>query len=570
VPPDRRLVPRLATLVLAVVGGGVLSLAFPDVGWWPAAPVAVALLLVVLRRDHAGWNLLVGWVFSFVFFLIHLEFAQFAVGPVPWLLLSAAEALAVGLVSAVWTWLRRLGPVSGRPWLLVPIVATLWTGAEELRAVWPFGGFPWGRLAFSQATSPIGHLAWLGGEPLVSWVTCAVGALLFLGATTILHPAGGLRRLRLRPTPSAAVGAGASLLVVVALTLAGLLVPLDATAQSGELRVGAVQGNVTHPGVHAYAQAREVLDNHLAGTRALAARTRDDPLDLVLWPENGTDIDPSVDARTWTEIDDVAQVVDAPVLVGTVQADGAGGRYNVGLLWQPGVGPIDSYTKVHPVPFAEYIPLRPLARVFSSAVDLVRQDMRAGSRVGVLALPSSRLGRTVRVGDVICFEVAIDPLVRATVAGGAELLVVQTNNASFGPTAESTQQLAMTRLRAIETGRSTVQVSTVGVSAVVAPDGTVLDRSGLFVPAQLEATVPLRTGLTPAVRWGAWVAWALSVAAALLALGAVLSVLLPARGRGALGAPAAGARRAGIGSQFGSAGARRDRSDDDAPASRGW
>ena len=124
-----------------------------------------------------------------------------------------------------------------------------------------------------------------------------------------------------------------------------------------------------------------------------------------------------------------------------------------------------------------------------------------------MPLASARLGRTVGLGDVICFEVAYDDLVRSAVTTGGEVLVVQTNNASFGWTAESTQQLAMSRLRAVEHGRATIQVSTVGVSAVVAPNGAVLQRTDLFTAAQMVATLPLRESLTLADRLGAWPAW---------------------------------------------------------------
>ena len=91
-------------------------------------------------------------------------------------------------------------------------------------------------------------------------------------------------------------------------------------------------------------------------------------------------------------------------------------------------------------------------------------DMLAGTKVGLIPVDVPRLGRTVGVADVICFEVAYDDIVRDAVAAGGELLVVQTNNATFGHTDESTQQLAMSRIRAIELGRATVQISTVGVS----------------------------------------------------------------------------------------------------------
>src|SRR5690606_34631175 len=247
------------------------------------------------------------------------------------------------------------------------------------------------------------------------------------------------------------------------LVLASLMIPLDTVAQDGALRVGAVQGNVPEPGrLDAVGERRQVLDNHVAGTRALLDQVAPGELDVVLWPENGTDIDPQVDEEAARLIDDVAQEVAAPMLVGTVQYPPTGGRYNTAVLWEPGVGPVATYSKQRPAPFAEYIPMRSFVRHFSDAVDLVTRDMLPGPEPGVVPMHSPRLERTVVLGDVICFEVAYDAIVREAVAEGGELLVVQTNNASFGWSDESTQQLAMSRLRAIEHGRATVQISTVG------------------------------------------------------------------------------------------------------------
>jgi len=304
----------------------------------------------------------------------------------------------------------------------------------------------------------------------------------------------------------------------VGVVLVGLLVPLDGQAQDGTLRVGAVQGNVPTPGLDAFAQQREVLHNHAAGTEALLEQVEPGELDLVVWPENGTDVDPQVDDAAAREIDDAAVAVGAPMLVGTIEYPETGGRYNTAVLWEPGVGVTAEYAKQHPAPFAEYIPLRAWVRPFSSAVDLVRNDMIAGTEVGVVPMDSERLGRTVAIGDVICFEVAYDTLVRDSVRAGAEVLVVQTNNASFGYTDESTQQLAMSTIRAIELGRATVQISTVGVSAVIAPDGTVSHRTGLFTAEQIVADVPLRTTWTPAAAMGIWPAWAVSALAVVVVL----------------------------------------------------
>jgi len=310
-----------------------------------------------------------------------------------------------------------------------------------------------------------------------------------------------------------------SALTAVAVLAVGLAVPLATQAESGTLAVGAVQGNVSKPGLDAFENRREVLTNHVDGTYSLLDSVDQGDLDIVLWPENGSDYDPQVDAQAATDIDGAAQAVGAPILVGAQEFPETGGRYNVGLLWEPGVGVVDRYAKQHPAPFAEYIPIRELVRPFSSAVDLVTNDMIAGTEVGTIALDSDRLGRTVTIGDVICFEVAYDGLVRDSVAAGAEMLVIQTNNASFGPTAESTQQLAMSQLRAMETGRTTVQISTVGVSAVIAPNGTIVSRTGLFTHEQMIEDVALRTSTTPAVAVGPYVPW-VTLAGALLLLGA--------------------------------------------------
>ncbi len=291
-------------------------------------------------------------------------------------------------------------------------------------------------------------------------------------------------------------GAVVPVAVAAALVAAPLLVPLDTRAEAGTLAVGAVQGNVGEPGLGSFANRAEVLNNHLQGTLALLDDVGPGDLDVVLWPENGSDLDPQTTPRSRApsttsrrrsarRSSSARRSTPRPV---------AGTTW---LLWEPGTGVVDRYAKQHPAPFGEYIPLRSLLRVFSDQVDRVSIDMIAGTETGVVDLDAPRLGRTVPLGVVICFEVAYDGLVNDAVDAGAELLVVPTNNASFGYTAESTQQLAMSRLRAVSTGRATVQVSTVGVSGVIAPDGTLLRSTGLFTADQMVADLPLRTSLTP-------------------------------------------------------------------------
>ncbi|WP_034621710.1 apolipoprotein N-acyltransferase [Cellulomonas sp. URHE0023] len=484
---------RWWTLVLALAGGYLTRLAFPAPGWWGTVFVGIALLYLAMRRDSARWNALVGFAWGLAFFVPLISWTGDAVGQVPWLALSTLEASYVALFGAAWSWARRGHAVWRNRALQVVVFSVLWVAAEELRSTWPFGGFPWGRLVFSQADSPLAAFASIAGSPLLSGVVVAIGVLfarIWLAA----------RRLHL-------VRLGAAVATVAALFVIGLVIPLDTQAEDGNLEIGAVQGNVPGTGLDAFGQRKAVLNNHVQGTYALLDQVDPGELDLVLWPENGTDIDPQVDVEAATLIDDAAQAVDAPMLVGTVQYPQSGGRYNTAVLWEPGVGVTATYSKQHPAPFAEYIPMRSLVRPFSSAVDLVTRDMLPGDKPGYIPLESERLGRTVGIGDVICFEVAYDSIVREAVRAGGEVLVVQTNNASFGVSDESTQQLAMSRMRAIEHGRATVQISTVGVSAVIDPNGVVAQDTDLFTAAQMVASLPLRTSQTLATRWGSWPAW---------------------------------------------------------------
>ncbi len=499
-----RPLPRPIAALVAVGAGLLTDTAFPDRGWWAMAFVGVALLYIAVDRQRTGFSFVLGFLWGLGFFLPHIAWADYVVGPVPWIALSTAEALFVGLGCGAWALIRQTLGLRLLQGLRPVVFAVIFTTTEVVRSAFPFGGFPWGRLAFSQPGSPVGRLAWLGGPTVVSLVVALIAALL---GGAILH----LLRLRWGR-------AGRSVIVAFGLLIVGLAVPLATQAENGYLHVGAVQGNVAEPGLGAFENRYEVLKNHVAGTFALLDEVEPGDLDVVLWPENSSDVDPREDKGVYDLIDSAAAALDAPILVGTQQyvpAKGgatARGRYNQGVLWVAGEGIVDTYAKQHPAPFAEYVPMRDIARKFSSAVDLVTTDMLAGEEPGVFEITTPRHESPVLLGDVICFEVAYDDVVRSAVTHGGQLLVVQTNNATFGYTPESTQQLAMAQIRAIETGRATIQVSTVGVSAVIEANGVIKQRTELFTPDTLIAKMPLRTSITPAVKIGSLPSWIVSIA----------------------------------------------------------
>jgi apolipoprotein N-acyltransferase len=311
-------------------------------------------------------------------------------------------------------------------------------------------------------------------------------------------------------------------------------VPVAAPA-GPPVTVAIVQGNVPRLGLDFNEQRRQVLDNHVTATedlaRQVAAGQSPQPA-LVVWPENASDIDPLRNPDAARQIAAAATAIKAPILVGAVLRGDPGTNQvkNVGLLWQPVTGPdlAQMYVKRHPVPFAEYIPLRRIARLVSTEVDRVRSDMVAGTTAGVV-----RTGPAV-LGDVICFEVAYDEIVRDTVTGGAQLLTVQTNNATFD-VAEARQQLAMVRLRAVEHGRESLMVSTVGVSAFVSASGRVRTSTGFNTRAVVVRDMRLGDSRTLATRLGFWPE-AVATALALIALAG--AVPLHRRRRRAIHPPA--------------------------------
>lgn len=493
------------------MGGLVLFSAFPDVGWWVGAPIAIAMLYVALRDARTRTGFGIGWIFGMAFLLPHLWWAYVAVGWIPWLALAAAESIAIALVGALTARMTRVAAVGRFEWFEPAVFAVLWVGAEQLRSAWPFGGFPWGRLAFSMAESPLARAAWLGGVPLISFVVALGGAILGVGFFALWD-----RRI---------VQGLAAPVAVIALFLVPIAFPLDGRAQSGNITVAWVQGNLANEGLDSFARAREVTDNHRDATVALAQEHPGTAVDLIVWPENSADIDPRTDEETAAAVTDAAAAFDAPLLLGTNDYSPENGRYNTSLVWLPSgrALPGAEYHKQQPAAFAEYIPIRSIARRFSAEVDRVNVDVLPGSGPARIDIPVSSLQRDVTVGPIICFEVAYDWVPRQAVRNGAEFLAVQTNNATFGATAESTQQLAMSRLRAIEMGRSTFQVSTVGVSAVISPTGRILDQTELFTRDAGISTVPLRTSLTPAARWGGPFAVMWELLAAVFAFGAAFT-----------------------------------------------
>ncbi|WP_091556803.1 apolipoprotein N-acyltransferase [Micromonospora pattaloongensis] len=489
--PDPAPLPTPAAVLAAVAAGAALVAAFPPYGLWWLAPIAVALLAAATHRRRIAAGAGLGLLTGLTFFVPLLSWTNLHTGNLPWLLLSTLQASYLALLGALAAFVSPL--VDRARWSWPAVTALLWVAQEALRDRTPFGGFPWGRLAFSQGDSPLLRVAAIGGAPLVTFAVALAGGLLAAAAVRPWRAVGVRARLR----------AAAPALGAVAVVLAGLAVPVGVGGRADTVTVAIVQGNVPRMGLDFNAQRRAVLGNHVDATMRLAAQVAAGSArrpQLVVWPENSSDVDPLRDADAARAISAAADAIGVPILVGAVlQGPEAGQVRNVGLLWRPGAGPdLDQlYVKRHPVPFAEYVPLRDIARRVSSQVDRVRADFVAGERPGVLQTGP------LTVGDVICFEVAYDEVVRDTVTGGAQVLVVQTNNATFD-VAEARQQLAMVRLRAVEHGRDALMASTVGVSGFVGADGAVTGATRFNTPAVVVGDMRVGATRTLATQWGLW------------------------------------------------------------------
>ncbi|MCW2721561.1 apolipoprotein N-acyltransferase [Pseudonocardia sp.] len=506
-PRSRGWAELLARAVGAFGGGLLLYYSFPPrTLWWLAMP-ALALLGVAVhgRRARAGFGY--GFLFGMGFLLPLLTWIGALVGPVPWVALVVLESLFVGLAGAGMALVSRLpaAPV----W-----AAAVWCAGESLRGRVPFGGLPWGRVGFGQPAGPLLPVASIGGVPLLSFVTVLTGlALGELVRRLVVHRSEAPRsRARSLLVPA--------VLGVVAMLTGPLaaLVPATGGGPAKSVTIAAVQGNVPRMGLDFNSQRRAVLDDHVAETIKLAdevaAGTVPKP-DIVIWPENSSDIDPLQNPDAAAQIDRAAQAVGVPILVGAVLQNPDGvTTSNSALVWLAGQGVVERADKRRVQPFGEYMPWRSFFAHFSSYVARAGYFV-PGNGPGVVQMAG------VDVGVTICWEVAFDDLVEDSVNNGAQVLAVPSNNATFGFTEMTYQQLAMSQVRSVEHDRASVVATTSGVSAMIAPDGTVTQSTKQFTPAVLVERTPLLDTTTLATRLASTPEWVL-VALAVVAVGAVV------------------------------------------------
>jgi apolipoprotein N-acyltransferase len=463
---------RLRVAAGCTATGLLLCASMPPFGFWPLAFVAFVLLDRLTagrsRRSRLRRGALVGLALY-----------------VPGLSWMVALTLPGSLVACVlYAAMLGLGiaaaPAGRGRWVAL---AGTWTVAELVRWSWPFGGVPLASLAHGQVAGPLAGVARVGGALLLVTVTVLAGQAL-----------------------AAAVGrswrvAGALAAVVVAAVALAAVAPQGRAV--GEAEVALVQGGGEQGTRKEDTGVVVPFERHVDATALVAP-----PVDLVVWPEDVIDTDGAFVDDPWAGVvGRLARGLDAPMVVGTVEGDGPDRFRNAAVLVDADGAVVDRYDKVHRVPFGEYVPLRSLLEAVAEDA-LPDRDLRVSSGRGRLDVP----GPVGRVAVAISWEVFFADRVREGVEDGGRLVLNPTNGSSFTGTIVQTQQVASSRLRALETGRWVLQVAPTGFSAVVTDEGQVLERTAISERRVLQREVELREGLTWYVRVGNAPALGLSVA----------------------------------------------------------
>jgi len=475
------------------IGGVFIALSYPAYNFWPGIFIGYFFILLSIRRLGFFKAFIVGNLAGFAFFGILLKWLTTYLGPIPWLAGSMIQSLLFGTAAAtaavVWRYLASIRLGAAQPFLIAFSIGSIFTAREFLAGVIPYGGLPWARGGLALVDTYLAKWVYFLDVAGLTWLIVFVTALAVI---RFVNPQpqglGAYKRLRLL-TPT-----------IVATTLfIGIpaIIVLDASGTAGTMKVAAVQGNA-NAGLFADNPAGSILDKHLAVSKDLVATAKGKNLDLMVWPENSSDLDPNTMVEPGLKISKfVTEELKSPLLFGTKTFRGDD-FFNEVDLWLPETGLADYYHKIRPVPFGEYVPDRQFFMGLApDLIGLIGWDMSAGTRDGIFELPNGS-----KVGSLICFEVAFDYLGHDLVKQGAQAIMVQTNSSDFGRSEQGVQQAAISRMRAIETGRTVVAVSTVGVSGIYAADGSVISELESFKPGAMVEEIALRDEITPAVMFG--------------------------------------------------------------------
>ncbi len=471
-------------LPLGIAAGLLGFFVFPTENIWILAPLIPMLTYLAVLGLNFWPAVLVGFISGQAFYISHIEWISLYLGPIPLIALSTTVSIYHALGAGLAAWLfKKIQFDATRLISGSALLAGVWTLREFGANNFPYGGFPWSRLAMTQSDSFMSHWVWWGGLSLLTFAIAFIGSMFALVAYS--------RSFKTLSIKAIAVVAG--VLLIPLITPIGLT-----TSLAGERVIAAVQGNAK-AGLFSREAPGTILQNHLDASQIVV--DSGEKIDLLVWPENASDLDPLRSPEARGKINALSNQLEAPFVFGTITKRGDE-TFNSTILWEPEIGPVDFYDKKQPVPFAEYAPDREFWRMFApDLIDMIPRGYSFGTRDGIYDLSD------FTAGTLICFEIAEDSILRELSFTGAEVILSQTNNADFGYSDETFQQAAIARLRAIETGRTVVNISTVGLSAIYLPNGQILSEVEWYTPAAMIESVPIYTGATPGALVGSVFDW---------------------------------------------------------------
>lgn len=440
---------KIQNLALTIVAAVIFSLAFEPVGFWFAAPISLAIYFFLLKRGNDPY--LTSTLYAFTSNAIILSWSKTFVGVLPWILLAVLQALYFIPIAFLWKRTRNL----------TAVIAALLI-MEEVKSRYPFGGFGWTRIGFSQVESPYAPYFAVVGVIGLSIITTLIALILVERSRTLI------------------------LFILSLLIFIPFLI--STSAGEGSIQVRAIQGGVPERGLDFNARAQAVLDNHIDVT--LKEFSSSDQ--LILWPENAIDVDPFENKQVSEKLSKLQTITGIPLLAGAIVE--SKGLLNTAVLFDSATAAKSIYIKRYLTPFGEFIPLRNIASIVSPHTDRVT-DFTPGNGLIIHEVDG------VKISSVICYELLSDSIIRES-ARSSDFISVLTNSATFSGSAEGDQQMSVTRIRAIESGKNIISVSTTGPSAFINHRGEVLSKLDDGEVGSISQAIDLRGSQTLATRYG--------------------------------------------------------------------
>ena len=490
---------QYAWLLLAV--GGVLmglTVCYPALGFleWVVMVPALLVFFTLARDKTVRLRALyrIGFFYYFCFYmttfhwflsLYPLDFLGVTKAEgvllvaICWLGLALLQTIFAALVLPLFGFLCRL-PIMERLLPLVPLLFAAQYVVAEWSQTLTWLGVPWARLALGQINYGIltGSAA-LFGSYFITFAVVLCNA--YLAMALLTYPK------RERAYRALAVSLGA---LTVALLL-GTVGHCSAAPEKGEpIVVAAVQGNVGSElkwTGNSRAKTYEIYTKYTAAAVAQGAN-------IVLFPETFVPDDLNERTELGKYVKTLAKTYQVTVMCGAFHTDAEGNEYNALFAVYPD-GTVDEtvYAKRHLVPFGEYVPMRAVVETLLpllADIGMLSDDLTAGQDS---ALFDTAYGK---VGGLLCFDSIYETLTRDSVADGAALLVLATNDSWFSDSRGVYMHHAQARLRAIESGRWVVRSADTGISSVIAPDGTPHELQPPLKEGMALYTATMREGRT--------------------------------------------------------------------------